>query len=153
MVSGWGNLPTSSIRSLIVSLNSLCDNFETQQVRMITLLRMIKVPKMEKYFLCPYPGPSANGVRLCPHIMCLLVLYYCWFQSYSIISTENTLWRWMMHIHQYAYISSVFPHHVCQVTPHRNFYVNPLQFNSLSKTFRHVFSTWYINPKAIWLCM
>jgi hypothetical protein len=119
-----------------------CDNFETQQVRMITLLRMINVPKVEKYFLCPYPGPSANGVRIC-----LLVLYYCWFQSYSIISTENTLWRWTVHIHQYAHISPLFPHHVCQVTPHHRFYIIPLQLNFLSKTFRHAFSTWYNNPK------
>ena len=90
---------------------------------------------MEKQLLCPFSGPSLNGVIVhhavrfvhIPH-MSITVLYYGQFHSFAVLITKITLCSWRMHVYQYVYISFVFPHYGCQVTltlvfisPHFNF--------------------------------
>ena len=57
VVSVRGILPVSWIRSLInISLNCRCDNFETQEERITTLLRMVNSTRQKNNFVVYYEG-------------------------------------------------------------------------------------------------
>jgi len=78
---------------------------------------------MDEYLLCPFPDLSANRVRVCHadrfiHISLesVMVLYYGWFHSFSILITEVTVQWWRMHVHRYVYVSFVLPYYGCHAT-------------------------------------
>ena len=60
-----GTHPISYIRSVtIVSFNGWCDNFELQEARMKTLLRIVNSRRCKKWLICLFLGLSANAVKV-----------------------------------------------------------------------------------------
>ena len=115
------------------------------------------VEKIVEKVLCPSPSPSANRVRVChavrfAHIslVSIILLYYRWFHSFSVLITEVTVQWWRMHVGQYVYISFVLLYCDCQATFHLSLWITALQFNFMSKILWHPFPIWSDTPTTIY---
>lgn len=80
LVLVWRTLSTSCIKSLvIVSLNSQCNHFESQLVRMIKLLRMLGSRRWKNIFFGPFLGLTPKGMRVHRVVTSIPVpLYLLW---------------------------------------------------------------------------
>lgn len=98
---------------------------------------------MEKYLNCPFPGTSADGVRVVlysqifpqtpcvcysPSSMASFTPFHAYQRNYPSV-VENAF------LSLCVYIPFVIPHYGCQVMSHLSTYVTPLQFYFLSKTW------------------
>ena len=102
---GQGTLLASCIRSLTnVSVNCWSDNFEPQQVRIIKLLSVVRSRKWKNSFFVHFQvcwlieEELVMWLDLPTYPMCLIVLYYGWFHSFSTLITAFTLQWCRMHI-------------------------------------------------------
>lgn len=55
----------------------------------------------------PTSSESENRIVHTPHVS-VSVMYYQQFQSISMLITEITIWRWIVHVCWHDYASSVF---------------------------------------------
>ena len=84
---GWDTLPASCSLSLTnAGVNSWYENFEPQMVEIMKLLRMVWSKQWRKELLCPFPGPSFNGARICCAVSFVhqptCLLQYCTMVGY-----------------------------------------------------------------------
>jgi hypothetical protein len=139
VVQVQGTLPKSCIgpHTNQYGCNCQCDNSEPQEAR-ITELPSMYTPKDRKMVSLSIPVLSVDSTivscsQICPH--CPFVYYSIVQRPAAQLVTEITLWWWRMHVCQYTYILSVFPHAGCQVTPHLNLYIHVIVQNSLASPF------------------